>query len=135
MASDTNSEIQEEEKYIQFSFKVQDELARKIDKHLHLLKYLNHNRKSKQQWINEALVEKTKRDQESLSDSLAKEKQLTVRIDPRLNTKIEKNVDLIKCFKSGFSKKLWVIEAVEQKLMREEAEAKKLLHETTQSHS
>ncbi len=132
MTQNNDSENHDDNQAIQFSFKVDEGLASKIDKHLHLLKYLSHCKKSKQQWINEALAEKTARDKEELSDTLTKEKQLTVRIDPRLNKKIEASVDLIKAFKSGFSKKMWVIEAVEQKLRREEETARKQLSEIAQ---
>jgi hypothetical protein len=129
MNSDNALQVPEEDPVIQFSFKVDEKLAIKIDKHLHLLRYLNHNKKSKQQWLNEALVEKAANEKGVLPDILTKEKQLTVRIDAPLNKKIQKKVDLIKSFKSGFTKKSWVIEAIEQKLKCEEESTKKALSE------
>lgn len=123
----------QDEKIVHYSFKVGENLFKKIEKNLHLLKYLDHNSHSKQRWIVEALTEKLNHELKTPPDDIPRERQLTVRINDVLNKKIEKRTEFIKKFRNSYSKKQWVIEAIHEKLDREAEKTRKLLQEVTDS--
>jgi hypothetical protein len=110
---------------LSYSVTIGDNLHKRIDKHLNLLKNLEDENYTKQQWLMAALKEKLEKD-ENLSD-IPKARHLRVQVDRNTHKKLESMVNLIKNFRRSYSKKQLLVEAICEKLDREEEKAKKLL--------
>lgn len=98
-----------------YSLRVGARLYNRIAKHFQFLKHLN-NFKNQREWIEKAVLEKLSRDEEKdLNERIPAEKHLSFKISSELDEKIEEKVELIKKFRS-FSKKLWILEAIQEKI-------------------
>ncbi len=62
-------------------------------------------------------------------NKIDKTRQLTVRINKLLNEKMQQRVNLLKLNRNYYSKKRWLLEALYEKLDRDEENTKKLLKE------
>lgn len=110
-----------------FSFNVGENLYKKLNNHIDLLKCLDDRSLSKQRWLTEAINEKLKDEDSNPNQTIPRAKTLHFLIKEDLLKKIESRVEIIKNFRTSFSKKLWMLEAIHSKLDREEAKAKQLL--------
>ena len=122
---DNEQKISESLSFLSYSITIGDNLYKRIDKHLNLLKNLEDENYTKQQWVMKALKEKLEKD-ESLLD-IPKARHLRVQVDRDTHQKLESMVNLIKNFRRSYSKKQLLVEAICEKLDREEEKAKKLL--------
>ena len=113
---------------INHSITVGDHLHKRIEKHLCLLKYLENQSYTKQRWLISAFLEKIESENE-MDFSSHKSKYLRFKLNKQLQEKIEGKINFIKKFRRSYSKKQWFIEAVHEKLEREEEKAKKLIHQ------
>ena len=115
------------EPQINHSITVGEHLHKRFEKHLHLLKHLEDQSYTKQQWLVSAFLEKIERENETDISPLAKSRHLRFKLKKQLQEKIEEKINIIKSFRKSYSKKQWFIEAIYEKLEREEEKAKKLL--------
>lgn len=110
------------------SLRIGGNLYRRITKHIQLLKNLNDRIQTRQSWVEKAIEEKLEMDDSlQLNEDMLTDKYLHFKISLHLNEKIEKKVRIIKQFRTSFSKKQWILEAIYKKLDREEYKSKESL--------
>ncbi|WP_068470608.1 hypothetical protein [Candidatus Protochlamydia phocaeensis] len=117
-----------------FSIRIAEHLYERFSKHIQLLKYVRKTSKNKAKWIEESFIEKLERERELSFDTIPDEKILHFKIDEQLYQEIEDRVNIIKKFRN-YSKKQWMVEAIYEKLEREEQEAKRLMQNMLQEAS
>lgn len=115
-----------------YSLRIGENLYQRINKHIHLLKHLDNHSHSKKRWIVEAIKEKIEIEQDMAPEDIPKERFIGFTVDEYLSEKIEKRIDLVRRFRVSFSKKLWFVEAIYEKLDRDERKARKLLDNLTE---
>lgn len=76
------------------------------------------------QWLNKAFKKKLEREKNlSANDFISSDSYLGCKIDRELDLEIKKSVDIIKNYRVSYSKKQWILEAIEELLEIEEREA------------
>lgn len=95
---------------------VDDRLYENLDNHLTAIKALK-GKVTKQSWINQAIKEKLHK--ESSSFKVSKLKTINFKIDQESLPGIETRVNFIKKFRRTYSRKLWIVEAIQEKLEKE----------------
>jgi hypothetical protein len=128
--NDSNeSEVNVEVKY---TFTLGNHLFKKIENNIHKLNYLDYDKKSKQQWITDAIREKFAHEEKKRAQTMPEEHNVTLRIHKVLNEKLEKRIESIKkkrrknTRERSYSKKQWIEEAILDKLDRESEKIKQL---------
>ncbi len=114
-----------------FSIRINENLHRRFNQHIKRLKNINKSLATKQKWLVQAFQEKLENHDVS-SSGILNEKLIHFKLDEQLYKEIEEKVEIIKKFRS-FSKKQWMIEAIYEKLDREEQQAKNDLEEKIHS--
>jgi len=112
------TEITSEQTFISFTFIVGENLHNRINKHVNKLKSTEGPGQSKQKWVIDAIKEKL--NAENLSEDLPREKSLGLKISLNLHNQILKRVEMMRKVRSSFSKKQWIVEAIADKLDRDE---------------
>ena len=112
-----NDMFEGKETRVQYSIKLDPFLKDKLDDHLQTLKFLHHPEKSRQTWILNAINEKIDREEDS--EVLSKEKYLSVTLSEATRAKLEERLAEISQVIPGYSKKKWLLEAIEEKLEEE----------------
>lgn len=113
-----------------FSIKISEHLHKRFIKHLKTLKNLTDQPLTRQKWLSEAFLEKLS-EADDIPNNLT-EKLLHFKIEESIYNQIHKKVEVIKKFRN-FSKTQWMIEAIYEKLEREEAQANQSLKEKINS--
>ena len=108
-----------------FSIRINENLHKRFNQHIKCLKNINKGQTTKQNWVEQAFREKLSLQDDS-SSGILNDKLIHFKVDEKLFKEMEKKVQMIKKFR-GFSKKKWMIDALYEKLEREEAQAKKEL--------
>jgi hypothetical protein len=85
-----------------------------------LLKKLIKRGASKQKWVEDAIREKLTNDE--TKTLIPKANTIYVKIDDNLKNQMEKRIEFMKNFCSSYSKKRWLVDAVVEKLERDEKE-------------
>lgn len=134
VVTDDNS-LQTDERGVTHAIRIGDNLHNRITKHIKVLKYLLDTSPTKKGWVHEALREKAELDRKKSPEELTGDRYLHFTIDEELNEEIEKKVNLIKKIRISFSKKQWILEALYDKLDRDELLAKKRLDEKCRAES
>ncbi len=117
-----------EEETVFYSVKISEEFYNKINEHVFLVKKLLKPNSTKSRWIQEAIQEKLNNTEEP-SNIATKEKSISFYLEPMVNEKLNILVKLMKKLKLRYSKKCIVVEAIEEKLEREEKEVIEKLDE------
>ena len=99
----------------------------RIEQHIIYVKKLSDPNSTKQRWILHAVQEKLSREEKD--QDIPKERRLNIKLDKVTSKKVLKRVDLIKKFRTSYSKKQWFVDALLEKLEQEEQEIKKKLSE------
>jgi hypothetical protein len=105
---------------VNYSLRIGERLYARIYKHIHFLKSLKII-KNKKDWIEKTILDKLENDEE-ICDSMSPVKHLSFKILPHIDDKIKARVEVIKQLRGHFSKKQWVLEAIYEKLDKEEKE-------------
>lgn len=115
---------------VQYSITLAPFLQKKLDSHLQTLKFLHHPEKVRQTWILNAINEKILREKDS--KAVSKEKYLGITLKKGTLKKLESKLAEISKMLPGYSKKQWVLEAIEEKLdeEKEAVQAKLAAHRT-----
>lgn len=114
------------------TFEISPAIYQRVEDLLYLSKNLSGEIVYKQDWILKAIKEKLKYDEELLHDTIPKEKFLNIKIDQTTLKSLEEKVNLIKKFRRTYSKKQWIVEAIQEKLNREEVAIRKKIKEIRQ---
>ncbi|WP_068470649.1 hypothetical protein [Candidatus Protochlamydia phocaeensis] len=127
--NDTDKQKDLLEQLKSYSIRIGENLFKRISKHIKLLKTIGSPISSKQSWMEQAISEKLEREKNSLSNEMLSDTYLHFKIDLETHAEIEKRVEVIKKFRSSFSKKQWFLEAIFDKLDKDEEQAKHLLQD------
>jgi hypothetical protein len=88
---------------------------------------------TKQDWFSKAIKEKLKNENDALS--IPKKKVFQIKIDDKTNKELNDTVEHIRKFRRSYSKKQWILEAIQEKLAREEMLIKKMIKDSKKSES
>lgn len=105
-----------------YSFTISSYIHERLQRHI-LLRKLVDRSTTRQRWIIHAVQEKLAKDVKS--PITPKANTLTVKIDDDLKESLLKRIEFIKQFRASYSKKQWLVEAILEKLDRDEAEIEK----------
>lgn len=105
------------EKPIQYTLTLTPKLQSKLEEHLEILKKLHHPEKKRQTWLVNAIHEKFSR--ETGSQNIHKCNHLNLRLSQTLTQKLNERLDEIAKSHPGYSKKQWILDAIEEKLEAE----------------
>lgn len=111
-------------KRVEYTVRIGNHLFQRITRHMVLLKHLKDS-ESKQKWIQEAIEEKLSSDKNSGKDP--GDKFLHIKLDVELWEALNEKVELLRASHISMSKKLFIEEAIFEKLDREEHKSKSLL--------
>lgn len=115
-----------------YTIKIGENLYKRIDKLMHLLKYTNSACNNRQKWLIDAFIKKLETEELLGLEGIPKEKYLRFLINEELKEKIDRRVELLNQYKSSFSKKQWFLEAIFEQLDNDEQKMQKLLKEKSQ---
>ena len=108
-----------------YTLKLPEHLYKRIDDVVRILNIKGSCTKKK--WLMEAIQEKLEREKEFQIDQIPKIKQISLHIPTQLNEEICKKIELIKNFRDSFSKKQFILEAINEKLNADESSTQKIL--------
>ncbi|MBA3816882.1 MAG: hypothetical protein H0X29_10275 [Parachlamydiaceae bacterium] len=117
----------------QYSVSISPHLHSKLEQHIFVFKKLLKPGYTKQQWLIEAIEEKLKNDDPD--KEVENEKRVSFRIDALTKKILEKHVQQISYFRSSYSKRKWILDAIQEKLDLEEKAVKKKLLDHSETHS
>jgi hypothetical protein len=101
-------------------FNMGEHLFNRLEKHLFNLSCIEDQRQSKQRWIIEAIKEKMERDFQSEDFSMPRFRKVFLKISKPLNRKLDSIISMIKKVRGSFSKKQLIVEAIQEKLEKDE---------------
>jgi len=102
----------------QYSVSISPVLLNKLNHHLHLLQTLLGLQHQKRDWYIAAIEEKLARD--VTESKVEKEKRIGFRLDQLTKKKLEDHIQNIRKSRNSFSKKQWILDAIEERLDEEE---------------
>lgn len=104
------------------SIRIAESFYKRISNHIQLLKRLN-GVKNQQHWVEEAILAKLKKEEEQeTQESFSGEKYLSFNINSQIDDQVERRVKVMKKIRGSFTKKQWILEAINEKLDKEETE-------------
>lgn len=109
--------INEKNKSIQVRIKLKQSLYQQFLKHLQDLKEKNHPDRTQKAWIYNAILKKIERDEASLD--IPKAKHLALKLDEDLSDRLEARIEEICKTIPHYTKKQWILDAIEEKLEAE----------------
>jgi predicted transcriptional regulator len=123
--SKTPSTTPSKEKYI---VEIGDALHKKIDKIVRVLNRLDNKSHSKKSWVLEAIQEKLSAEHHQ-PDEIIGSKHLTLSFEDDVKAKLDEIVAFQKKFRKTYSRKKWILEAIYEKIEREEETTENLLND------
>jgi metal-responsive CopG/Arc/MetJ family transcriptional regulator len=111
-----------------YSVTIDEQLYKRLERHIRILKYVEQKGLTRQKWIMDAIKAKLHKDEHSHHSELPQERFLVLKINKPISEQIESKVNWQKKFRS-YSKKQWLIEAICEQLESEEYKTKKFLDE------
>lgn len=110
-----------------FSLRINERFYNRLHNHIHLLKKLESRSHSKQRWIEDAVKEKLETAEKNEDNNIPKDKFLSFKIPEHLCKRMQQQIEHAKKFKISYSYTKWLLEAMLEKLEREDEKAKRLL--------
>lgn len=102
---------------------ISSHIYERLEKHITILKKLVDRSATKQRWIVDAIKEKLLNDANSTKPPKAS--TLNVKIESKYAKELAKRIEYIKKFRVTYSKKQWIVDAVIEKLDRDEKDVEK----------
>lgn len=112
---------------LQYTVSISPVLHNKLDQHIYVLKKLIKPKLTKKDWVAEAVEQKLARD-DSKQD-LPKVKRICIKIDHLTKGILDNLVDMVRSLRNSYSKKQWILDAIQEKLAQEEGAVKNKLKE------
>lgn len=130
LEENVTSGTQEENYFLRFQ--VPEKLHKRIKKSLSLRKALGIPDYTLRNWLTKAVLRKHELDK--LSISVPKQLQMTVELPVKIEEEINKKIDFYKKLtKSTYSKKKWILEAIEDQLEADEVDLQRKYRETIEN--
>jgi len=114
---ENESNLSSLDKTILYTIRIPALLQKKIDSHLQILKVLKHPEKNQHKWLLNAIHKKLLK--EVNSQEISKSTNLNVKLDDDLADQVDKRISQINRVYPSYSKKQWLLEAIEEKLESE----------------
>ena len=92
---------------------------KRLERHILRLKRMGNNRITKHSWVEAAIREKWEREKKLHPDNVPEEKGISLKLPKYLSKGVESIVSFIKKYRRSYSKKQWIVEAIEEKLEQE----------------
>lgn len=112
------------QKRIEYTVRIGNHLYQRITRHLLLLKHLKSS-ESKQKWIQEAIQEKLAADEQT--EVQDRDRYLHLSLNEKIWKDLEKRIDHLRTIRISVSKKVFIEEAIFEKLDKEESKSKELI--------
>jgi hypothetical protein len=96
---------------------ISQNLHSKIDRHVLVSKNLLKLKLTKHDWVIEAIKEKLEKQFDS--SEITQEKNIGLHLDPLTHQRLGKHVDMIRQCQFSFSKKKWILDAIQERLDKE----------------
>lgn len=126
--TDTDNLLMTSNQLKSYTIKISGNLHERISKYLRLMKHLDEGCNTKQDWIITAIKEKIESEKgNEVSQQKMDEKHIHFKLDSELCTEISQITDKIKEYRSSFTKTQLFLEAISEKIERDEKKAKKLI--------
>jgi len=109
-----------EDKRRSISVKVGNSLSKRINRHVRFVGRMREDDLTKSKWLEEAIVEKLRRDEKHFPDDLGRDARLSCKISQALHDAVSAKVAFFRMFREGYSKTRWIMEAVDETLAAEE---------------
>lgn len=103
-----------------YTFSINKTLHEKLEKLVHLCRATINSDQTKQAWVREAIKEKLSL--ENINEDIPKERRISLKIEEDLLKQIEERVEILKNYLTSYSKRLWIIDAIYEKMDRDEKE-------------
>lgn len=129
----TKEEIEALGNSIPYTITISPHIYGRLEKHITILKKLIDRSATKQRWTSDAIKEKLLND--SKCEQPPKASTLNVKIEKNLCKELVDRVEYIKQFRVSYSKKQWIVDAVLEKLDRDEKEVEKKLQQLKKTGS
>lgn len=115
---------------IPYTIVISPHLYARLEKHITILKKIVDHTTTKQRWFTDAIKEKLLNDKDPAS--FPKATTLNVKIRNDLYQAIHARIEYIRKFRDTYSKKQWIVDAVLEKLERDENPVKLKMLDLTQ---
>ena len=129
MTNENDNDQVNTETELLYNFTISNHLSQKIKKHIQLLKYVENPDQTIKDWAVKSFEEKLSKEKLIPPEDLDKERFLTTSVKKTLNEKIEQRVALYKRLRKSYSKKQWVVEAMYDKLEKDESVVREKMQE------
>lgn len=117
-------------KPVQLTIKIKSSLHNKFLNHLQNLKSQNHPERTQKAWILDAILKKMERD--AASQGIHKAKHLALKLNEKLFEQLEARIEEISKVIPHYTKKQWILDAIEEKLEAEKEIVKNTFSEHLQ---
>lgn len=125
--SDLVTDFETPSKYIGYTVTISPYLHNRLEQLILIAKISNPGRQTKQKWVLDAIKEKLAREEKS--KEIIPERKLNLKIDDSTFKKLKRRVELIKQFRTSYSKKQWIVDAILEKLEKDDHKIEQILHE------
>jgi Uri superfamily endonuclease len=98
----------------------------RLEKHVLILKKLIDRSTTKQRWILDAIKQKLSK----IDKTVPIERRIAIRIERSIDSELVKRVEYIRQFRTSYSKKQWILDAIIEKLEIDEEIVAKRVSET-----
>lgn len=116
-----------------YTVTISPHIHERLERHILILKKLIDRSATKQRWLIDSIREKLAKD--ASNQQVPKANTLNVKIDDELDKQVLKRIEFIKKFRFSYSKKQWLVDAVLEKLERDEKEVERKLSDMKQSQA
>lgn len=92
---------------------------KKFSNHIRILKNLENRSITSQSWLLKAIENKIEKNKKDFPEEIPRNKNISVKIDPKMLGELERQVEFIKKFNTSYSKTKWISEAIQEQLEEE----------------
>jgi hypothetical protein len=107
----------------QYSVNISSFLYNKLDQHVFIVRKLLGIHRTKRDWLVAAIEEKLAR--EAADNNFGEVKRISFKIDPLTKKQLEDRLQNIRRLRDTFSKKQWILDAIQERLDQQKEEVKK----------
>lgn len=122
-------DLDDSEKFIGYAIKIKAELDKRISEHIYAIKQMQGKSYSKKKWVEEAIQEKLKEWENIDFETIKSDCTLNFIISQATDAKIIRIVEILKKLKIKSNKTDFILEAINEKLEKEEERVKKLFQD------
>ncbi len=122
-------------KKIPYSLRVGKSMNQKLTRHIPILQVTDSKFFNMHKWIENAIEEKMRKEKDNPeSDIDLQTKSISLKINEHIYKKLTKKIDSLKSIHGSYSKKTWLVEAIQEKLASESKEVAKKLKQISRDY-